>query len=131
MAAELDVVADLATLVLDNKDQLVLRAKKAALAWSVLRPYCATLAGVDLSGAMLDLARDRKLYDSLEQCDLVEALRRGPQGFDLLTAADVLIYMGDLSLTFEAAPKALCGITNDSFGEGLSSSGRRPTTPQP
>jgi predicted TPR repeat methyltransferase/thioredoxin-like negative regulator of GroEL len=72
-----------------------------------LRPLARTLAGVDLSAAMLDKARARGSYDRLEQADLVAALRAMPRGADLLVAADALIYTGDLAPTFEAAAAAL------------------------
>src|SRR5205085_2422275 len=68
----------------------------------------ATLAGVDLSPAMIEQARARGVYDILRTGDLVALLRAaGPESFDLLTAADVLIYTGDLSPVFEAAARAL------------------------
>jgi predicted TPR repeat methyltransferase len=57
---------------------------------------------------MVDKARARNVYDRLDTGDLVAALRDGPaEEWDLLTAADVLIYIGDLSPFFEAAAHAL------------------------
>lgn len=74
----------------------------------LLRPLAATLAGVDLSPAMIDKARERGVYDILETGELVSLLRQAPpESFDLLTAADVLIYLGDLSPLMEAAQRAL------------------------
>jgi predicted TPR repeat methyltransferase len=72
-----------------------------------LRPLARTLAGVDLSPGMIDKARERNIYDRLEVGELVEALRKSPRSWDLLIAADVLIYLGDLAPTFEAAAQAL------------------------
>ncbi|HZL35404.1 MAG TPA: tetratricopeptide repeat protein [Tepidisphaeraceae bacterium] len=73
----------------------------------LLRPLARTLVGVDLSPAMLEKARARQIYDRLELIDLVAALRAAPRGFDLLVAADVLIYFGDLSPLIEAAKACL------------------------
>lgn len=73
----------------------------------LLRPFARLLAGVDLSPAMIDKARDRGAYDKLEAADILDALHRSPRGFDLLVAADVLMYLGDLTPVFEAAVHAL------------------------
>jgi predicted TPR repeat methyltransferase len=73
----------------------------------LLRPMARLLAGVDLSAGMLERARGRGVYDELQGGDLIEAMRRTGRGWDLLIAADVLIYIGDLSATFEAAAGAL------------------------
>jgi predicted TPR repeat methyltransferase len=73
----------------------------------LLRPWAATLQGVDIAQKMVKKARERGVYDRVEQGDLVETLRQFPRSFDLLVAADVLIYLGDLAPTFEAAIAAL------------------------
>jgi predicted TPR repeat methyltransferase/Tfp pilus assembly protein PilF len=73
----------------------------------LLRPMAATLRGVDLSPAMVEKARARGVYDALELGDLVDALKTHSRAFDLLTAADVLIYVGDLAPVMEAAAAAL------------------------
>ena len=73
----------------------------------LLRPMAKTLVGVDLSPGMIDKARERGVYDRLEVGDLIETLRRSPRAYDLLVAADVFVYLGDLAPTFEAAAAAL------------------------
>jgi predicted TPR repeat methyltransferase len=74
----------------------------------LLRPMAQRLCGVDLSPAMIEKARAREVYDELEVGDLVEVLRKvGTGSFDLLVAADVLIYLGDLAPVFEGASVAL------------------------
>lgn len=73
----------------------------------LLRPIAARLAGVDLSPAMIEKARERNIYDDLHVGDLVEAMQNLPEPADLLVAADVLIYIGDLTPTFEAASMSL------------------------
>lgn len=71
------------------------------------RPLARTLAGVDLSPRMLDQARRRALYDQLECSDITQALTRSPAAWDLLLAADVLNYSGDLEPVLAAAGTAL------------------------
>ena len=43
----------------------------------------------------------------MEIGDIVEVLKKSPVAFDLLVAADVLVYLGDLTPFFEAAVSAL------------------------
>lgn len=72
-----------------------------------LRPYAARLTGVDLSQGMLDLARERQLYDSLERSDLTAYLRDRVAGLGLIVSADVLCYFGELASLAQAAFGAL------------------------
>lgn len=72
-----------------------------------LRPLVGTLAGVDLAPRMVDKARARGLYDSLGVGDVTTALDAEPEAWDLLTAADVLVYLGDLFPVMAAAARAL------------------------
>jgi predicted TPR repeat methyltransferase len=73
----------------------------------LLRPLSARLTGVDLSGLMLAKARELGLYDELVQGDIVKALQDRPQSVDIAVAADVFVYIGDLSAVFAAAAVAL------------------------
>lgn len=77
------------------------------LAAPVLRPLAARLDGIDLSGAMVEKARSRRLYDRLEVGELVASLKDRPQTYDLVVAADVLVYFGDLNEIMAAAAQAL------------------------
>lgn len=72
-----------------------------------LRPTVGRLVGVDLSGKMLEKARQRDVYDELVCDDVVEFLRGREQAFDLAVATDVLIYIGDLEPILAAAASAL------------------------
>jgi predicted TPR repeat methyltransferase len=68
------------------------------------------LTGVDLSPAMIARARERGVYDALVADDAVAVLRRQPPAtFDLIVAADSLVYIGDLAPLFAAAATALTG----------------------
>lgn len=77
------------------------------LVGSCLKPLARRLVGVDLSARMLDIARNRELYDELIESDMIDYLRRHSQRFDVLTAADVLTYVGDLGEFFHCATQAL------------------------
>lgn len=72
----------------------------------LLRPLTRRLLGVDLSGAMLDKARALGVYDELLQVDLLEALGRDEARHDLVVAADVFIYVGELAPVFAAVRAA-------------------------
>jgi predicted TPR repeat methyltransferase len=64
------------------------------------------LDGVDLSAAMVAVARASGLYRGLEVDDLLAALDRRPDGsLDLVTAADVFCYLGDLGAIFAAVAR--------------------------
>ncbi|MEE4377226.1 MAG: methyltransferase domain-containing protein [Candidatus Competibacteraceae bacterium] len=65
------------------------------------------LIGVDLSPAMLDIARKRRVYDELIEADVVDFLRQHQGEFDLCFAADVLVYLGDLRPFLKASSAAL------------------------
>lgn len=78
------------------------------LAGEVFRPVCGTLAGVDLSPAMVERARRKALYDELGTGDLVAWLADRPEGAaDLALAADVFVYVADLAPVFGAVARAL------------------------
>ena len=64
------------------------------------------MVGVDVSPKMLKQARRHQLYDSLEVADLHDALATAER-YDVITALDVCVYVGDLSQTIPAAWGAL------------------------
>lgn len=67
-----------------------------------LRPLSRRLEGVDLSGLMLDKARQRGQYDELACADMVDYLLGCQSPCDLVVAADVFVYVGDLAPVFAA-----------------------------
>jgi predicted TPR repeat methyltransferase len=73
----------------------------------LLRPMATSLTGVDLSPAMIEQSRKRNVYDQLHVGDLLATLSAADCQYDLIVAADVLIYHGDLSQIFESAMGAL------------------------
>jgi predicted TPR repeat methyltransferase len=73
----------------------------------LLRPISRALTGVDLSPKMLEQAARKAVYDTLACEELTAFLLRSPQHFDLIVAADLMIYFGDLAPLFAAAATAL------------------------
>ncbi|WP_051971619.1 tetratricopeptide repeat protein [Massilia sp. 9096] len=74
---------------------------------TMLRPLARRLGGVDLSGKMLDKARELQLYDQLDCAEIGAYLDGQQAAWDLMVAADVLVYFGDLAPLFEQIRKAL------------------------
>ncbi|KQY98249.1 hypothetical protein ASD45_20070 [Pseudolabrys sp. Root1462] len=78
------------------------------LAGETFHPFCASLTGVDLSSGMLALARDKKVYDRLEEAEAMTYLRAVPDAsLDLVLAADVFIYFHELMQVGPPAARAL------------------------
>jgi len=69
----------------------------------LLRPLANELTGVDLSPKMLEQAAKRGVYDRLICEELTAFLGRFPGHFDLIVAADVVVYIGELIPIFAAA----------------------------
>jgi predicted TPR repeat methyltransferase len=77
------------------------------LAAPLLRPLASRLVGVDLSGGMLDRARQLGLYDELALGELCRFMNSRPGTFDVIVLADTLVYFGALETAFGAAHSAL------------------------
>jgi predicted TPR repeat methyltransferase len=75
----------------------------------LFRPIAGTLVGVDLSGGMIEKARDKSVYDRLHVGDIVEFMAAEADSYDLIIAGDVFVYIGDLQEVFAAAYDALHG----------------------
>ena len=101
----------------------------------LLRYGARRLDGVDCSPRMLDHARALGVYDELLEDDLTEALIQRPNQYDVVTAADVFVYIGDIAPVLIAVASSLrpCGlvaftveVSGDDFGDDyqLTSSGR-------
>jgi len=75
------------------------------------RPLARALTGVDISPGMLEVARRRQIYDHLVCGELIEFLRTQARdkapAFDVALAADVFVYLGDLSELFHEVGRAL------------------------
>ena len=65
-----------------------------------IRDHCSQLEGIDLSSKMLDLAKQKNVYDKLSHLDIVEYLSSKSLDFDYYIALDVFIYVGELTEIF-------------------------------
>ena len=73
----------------------------------LVRPMTQRLTGVDLSGRMLERARTLGIYDRLECADIAAFLDHTDDRHDLVLAADVFIYVGDLARVFAGVRRVM------------------------
>jgi predicted TPR repeat methyltransferase len=102
------VLRELADLVIgaDRKLAILDLGCGTGLAGEAFKDIAARLDGVDLSPAMIAKARERHIYDELSVADL-EAALRAASAYDLILAADTLVYLGDLALVLAGAARSL------------------------
>jgi predicted TPR repeat methyltransferase len=105
------ILSDLADLVMPGRTELVVLdlGCGTGLAGLLFRPRASRLEGIDLSPAMIEKARARGIYDDLVVGDIETALAGQ---YDLILAADTLVYLGDLERLFAAVAAHL---TRDGF----------------
>jgi predicted TPR repeat methyltransferase len=65
-----------------------------------VKEFCTNLEGIDLSNSMLEISRNKNVYDKLTQRDIVDYLLKEELDFDYFISADVFVYVGDLSDVF-------------------------------
>ena len=74
-----------------------------------LREISRRLVGIDLSPKMIAKARERGVYDQLVVGDVLDHMTKLEQDtFDLVTSADVFVYIGNLHPVFEHCRRILC-----------------------
>jgi predicted TPR repeat methyltransferase len=96
------------------------------LAGAAFRPHVDWLVGVDLSSKMIDEARDKGVYDTLTVGDIAQFLspqHTADSSADLIIAADVFAYIGDVGAVCDAvarvlAPNGLFGFTVETHAGG-------------
>ena len=76
------------------------------LSGMAFKDMASRLDGIDLSPKMIEQARARGVYDSLAVADIETALAQDNM-YDLILAADTLVYFGDLEHLFANAAHAL------------------------
>lgn len=77
------------------------------LAAAALKDMTGYRVGIDLSEKMLERARATHLYDMLYALDMMECMPGIERTFDLVVAAESLMYMGRLAPFFSAARNVL------------------------
>jgi len=74
----------------------------------MLEDYCSHLAGVDLAPKMIEHARDKNIYDELAVGDVLEFMQKKESArYDIIVAADVFNYIGELDAIFNEAKRLL------------------------
>lgn len=77
------------------------------LSGAVLKDWAGYLVGIDLSPKMIKVAAQKNIYDKLITDDLVNGLTTAVMQFDIIVAADVLVYIGDLHAVFHRVTQSL------------------------
>ncbi len=77
------------------------------IAGTKFRPLVRRLHGVDASRNMISEARRKGIYDGLWVDDAVSYMTTATETYDLIIAADVLTYLGDLTDLVRAAARRL------------------------
>jgi len=69
---------------------------------SEIRDISENLIGIDISKNMISKAKNKEIYDRLIIGDIVDILRTSKEKYDLFISLDVFIYLGELSIIFNA-----------------------------
>lgn len=78
------------------------------LCGTVFKPLTKTLIGVDLSPKMLEVAKEKNIYDQLILSEMNTFLQKNsPAAYDLIMAGDVFVYAGELENIFKMIRRAL------------------------
>jgi predicted TPR repeat methyltransferase len=104
-----EILLGLAAMVMPGRERIRILdlGCGTGLAGETFKKLAARLDGVDLSPAMIEKARARDIYHHLAIADLESALREAGPAYDLILAADTLVYLGDLAPVFQAAARRL------------------------
>lgn len=77
------------------------------LAAEAFAKYTSYRTGVDLSPKMLEKARDKELYNDLHVDGIEEFLEKCRRKFDIILAADVFVYIGEIGNVFAKVKEKL------------------------
>ena len=77
------------------------------LSGEVLRESSEQLTGIDIAAKMIAQARNKEIYDSLIESELLAFLSQDTHVYDLIIALDVLPYSGDLQPLFQRIKQRL------------------------
>jgi predicted TPR repeat methyltransferase len=100
-------LADLVMPCRDRKYAVLDLGCGTGLAGAAFKDVASMLDGVDLSPAMIEKAQAREIYDELRIADIESVLAEEGRHYDLLLAADTLVYLGDLAKVFEGGHRRL------------------------
>jgi len=105
-----EILAELMTMVSGGKPTKVATLDLGCgtgLAAPAFKPFASTLTGIDLSPQMIGQAKAGGLYDALVVGDVESWLAETPMSFGRAIAADVLVYLGDLTAVFAGVRRVL------------------------
>lgn len=77
------------------------------LAAEALKLHTNARFGVDLSQKMVDIARNKGLYQDVCVDDIVRFMHQDSRSYDMVVSADVLVYVGNLEPFMKAARRVL------------------------
>lgn len=104
----LRLLAERAGWVAEGKRRILDLGCGTGLSGLPFRSHATALHGVDLSDGMLAQAQQRGIYDRLDKGELHTALQQySTEQYDVVLAADVLIYIGDVADLFGLVATAL------------------------
>lgn len=103
------ILRQLADMVMPGREKLRILdlGCGTGLSGEAFKPRASQLEGIDLSPAMIEQARSSGIYDALAVADLETFLAEANGEYDLILAADTLVYLGDLSKVFAGAARLL------------------------
>lgn len=103
------ILRDLTSLVLPRRRGLLVLdlGCGTGLAGLAFKDIAAKLDGIDLSPKMIEACHARGIYDGLGVDDMESAITARANAYDLILAADALVYLGDLKRIFSGANVAL------------------------
>ena len=104
-----EVLRSLADLVMPGARDLAILdlGCGTGLAGIAFADIAAAIDGIDLSPQMIAEARGRNIYRTLAVADIETALAMSGEAYDLILAADTLVYLGDLTAVFRGVAAGL------------------------
>jgi predicted TPR repeat methyltransferase len=122
-----EILRDMADMVMHGRKNLDILdlGCGTGLSGAAFQTLAVRLDGMDLSPAMVEKAQARGIYDQLLVGDVETLLQKHDRQYDLIIAADTLVYLGDLTPLFRGVryrlrPEGYFLFTAEAAAEGFS-----------